>query len=98
MPRGTTHSGAGQAVPAHNHACECEHATDLLHLDLASSTNNSSRDQQTSLPFGKRHTHNAAPPPLACGGESLAHWHAAQAPSNETLDPHTLSWTHAFFP
>ena len=75
----------------------CEHATQLPHLHLASSTNNSSGDQQTSLPFGRRHTLNAAPLQLVCGGESLAHWHSSQAPSNEALAPHTLLWTHPFF-
>ena len=75
----------------------CEHVTQLLHLHLASSTNNSSSDQQTSLPFGRRHTLNAAPLPLVCGGESLAHCYPSQAPSNEALAPHTLLWAHAFF-
>ena len=76
----------------------CEHATQLLHLHLASSCHSSSsRDQQTSLPFRRRHTHNAAPFALACDGEALAHCHPSQAPSNEALAPHTLPWTHAFF-
>ena len=98
MPRDTTaHVRGGQAVPAHKHSCVCEHVTQLLHLHLASSTNNSSRDQQTSLPFGRRHTLNAAPRPLVCSGEALAHCHPSQAPSNEALAPHTLLWAHAFF-
>ena len=75
----------------------CEHVTQLLHLHLASSTNNSSSDQQTSLPFGRRHTLNAAPLPLVCGGESLAHCHPLQAPSDEALAPHTLPWALSFF-
>ena len=79
---------------AHNHSCVCEHATQLLHLHLASSTcsSSSSRDQQTSLPFGRRHTLNAAPRPLVCSGESLAHCHPSQPPSHEALAPHTLPW------
>ena len=75
----------------------CEPATQLPHLHLDSSCHNSSRDQQTSLLSGRRHTLNAAPLPLVCGGDPMAHWHASQAPSNETLDPHTLPRTHAFF-
>ena len=64
----------------------CEHATQLLHLHLASSCHSSSsRDQQTSLPFRRRHPHNAAPLPLVCAGESLAHCHPSQPPSHEAL-------------
>ena len=75
----------------------CEHVTQLLHLHLASSTNNSSGDPQTSLHFRRRHTHNAAPLPLVCGGDPMAHCYPSQAPSNEALAPHTLLWAHAFF-
>ena len=98
MPRGTAaHVRGGQAVPAHKQSRVCEPATQLPHLHLASSTNNSRRDQQTSLHFRRRHTHNAAPLPLVCGSEALAHWHSSQAPSHEALAPHTHPWTHAFF-
>ena len=98
MPRYTTQMGRAQAVPAHKHKMHvCEPATQLPHLHLDSSCHNSSRDQQTSLLSGRRHTLNAAPLPLVCGGDPMAHWHPSQAPSNETLDPHTLPRTHAFF-
>ena len=70
--------------------CVCEPATQLPHLHLASSCHSSSsRDQQISLPFW-RHTHNAAPLPLVYGGESIAHCHPSQPPSNDALSPHTL--------
>ena len=95
----TTQMGADQAVPAHKHACVC------ASMPLSSLTSiwiracsSSSRDKQTSLPFRRRHTLNAAPLPLVCGGDPMAHWHASQAPSHEALAPHTLSWTHPFLP
>ena len=101
MPRDTTaQMGEVQPVPAHkqSHVCVCVHAAQLLHLHLASSTHHSSsRDQQTSLHLRRRHTHNAAPLPLVCGGESLAHCHPLQAPSDEALAPHTLPRTHPSF-
>merc|ERR1719324_2378593 len=98
MSRDTTaHVRGGQAVPAHKHACVCEHATELPHLHLDSSTRSSSRDQQTSLPFRRRHTHNAAPLPLVCGGKPMAHCHLSQAPSNDVLSLYTFSWMYFFF-
>ena len=82
----------------HKHTCMCVPSHSVPRLHLASSClNSSSRDQQTSLPFRRRHTHNAAPLPLVCGGESLAHCHPSQAPSDEALDPHTLPWALSSF-
>ena len=60
----TAQMGADQAVPADKQSLVC------ASMPLSSPTSiwiracsSSSRDQQTSLPFRRRHTHNAAPPP-----------------------------------
>ena len=87
----TAQMGADQAVPADKQSLVC------ASMPLSSPTSiwiracsSSSRDQQTSLPFRRRHTHNAAPLPLVYGGESIAHCHPSQPPSNDALSPHTL--------
>ena len=97
----TAQMGADQAVPADKQSLVCASMPLSSPTSIwirACSSSSSSRDKQTSLPFRRRCIEDAPPLPLVCGGESIAHCHPSQAPSNDALSPHTLPQTHPFLP